>query len=549
MSHNKISVSMQLGTLAILWMLFVAASSANAEQVIYVDADAAAGGDGSSWAAAFKYLQDALTTASANDEIRIAQGTYVPDQNSTNPDGSEDRTATFQLINGLAVYGGYAGYGAHDPNERDVDAYETILSGDLLGNDIVPASVEDLPSEPTRSDNCYHVLTGVKSYEPDPIGFVLDGVTIASGHAVDGAYCGGGMDAGDVTMKVANCTFRDNCAAVFGGGMFYDDKEPTSVISGCTFIGNSAQSGAGVYSRTGDTPPEPNFVNCLFADNFATDRGGGMYVDESYIDVKNCVFINNTALAEGGGIYNDDAYARIMNCMISGNFAGRNGGGICSNQVRTWLTNCTIVGNEAGEKGGGLFDAVRWNRCVTNCILWDNRAFDGPQMAISYEVNLIVHSSCFEGGLPDIHIERDSTVSWSDGNNTDADPMFVDPGHWDLDTWVEGDYHLRWNSPCINAGDLGGDYARQTDIDGEPRVAGGRVDMGADEVGEKQADFTRDGIIDFEDFSVFSQSWPENVPDDERCVLCDLYEDEQINALDLAGLIEDWLWEADWYEP
>ena len=72
--------------------------------------------------------------------------------------------------------------------------------------------------------------------------------------------------------------------------------------------------------------------------------------------------------------------------------------------------------------------------------------------------------------------------------------------------------------------------------------------MGADEVGEKQADFTRDGVIDLEDFSVFSESWPENVPGGEWYVLCDLYEDERIDALDVAELVEDWLWQADWYE-
>ena len=47
----------------------------------------------------------------------------------------------------------------------------------------------------------------------------------------------------------------------------------------------------------------------------------------------------------------------------------------------------------------------------------------------------------------------------------------------------------------------------EVDIDGEPRVMGGRADMGADEVGEKQADFTRDGRIDLVDFSYFCSHW------------------------------------------
>jgi len=381
---------------------------------------------------------------------------------------------------------------------------------------------------------------------------VLDGLTITAGHADDIEYpgnFGGGMFIEDRTSMLSDCTFKDNCARWSGGGLYYEDREPNSIFSNCAFIGNSAHSGAGFFNSTRDMPPATNVVNCVFAGNFATDRGGGIFSDESYIDVKNCVFTNNSASAEGGAIFNDDSYAKVINCIISGNFAGRNGGGIASSQVRTWLTNCTIVGNEAGEKGGGVFDCVSWDRYVTNCILWDNRAYEGPQMAIDYQVNLIIRNSCFQGGELDIHVERDSTVSWADGNNTDADPCFVDPGHWNVWAWVEGDHHLRWDSPCINAGDPGGDYVGQVDIDGEPRVMVGRVDMGGDEVGEKQADFTRDGAIDLEDFSVFSGFWPENVPGDEWYVLCDLYEDERIDALDVAEFVNDWLWQASWYEP
>ena len=63
----------------------------------------------------------------------MAQGIYKPDQGVGITPG--DRCATFQLINGVAIKGGYAGFGEPDPNERDVDIYETTLSGDLNGND------------------------------------------------------------------------------------------------------------------------------------------------------------------------------------------------------------------------------------------------------------------------------------------------------------------------------------------------------------------------------------------------------------------------------
>jgi len=56
--------------------------------------------------------------------------------------------------------------------------------------------------------------------------------------------------------------------------------------------------------------------------------------------------------------------------------------------------------------------------------------------------------------------------------NISADPLFVD-----LDN---GDYHLLEDSPCINTGDP--NYIaepNETDLDGNPRIIGGRIDMGA----------------------------------------------------------------------
>lgn len=80
-------------------------------RIIYVDVNTPDNNDGSSWDKAYKYLQDALTDASTNNdvnEIRVAQGIYKP---SAYPPGTSYRNATFQLINGVTVRGGYAGFG------------------------------------------------------------------------------------------------------------------------------------------------------------------------------------------------------------------------------------------------------------------------------------------------------------------------------------------------------------------------------------------------------------------------------------------------------
>src|SRR3972149_5584392 len=107
-------------------------------RIIYVDDDANGLNDGSSWSNAYRFLQDALADANSEpnvNEIRVAQGIYKPDANSADPNGNGDRYATFELINGVSLIGGYAGLGEPDPNIRNIQLYETILSGDLNGDD------------------------------------------------------------------------------------------------------------------------------------------------------------------------------------------------------------------------------------------------------------------------------------------------------------------------------------------------------------------------------------------------------------------------------
>jgi len=119
-----------------------------AADVIYVDADAA-GGDGTSWGTAYKYLQDALyKPPTGGDQIWVAEGTYKPDQGGGQTPGS--RTATFQLINGVAIYGGFAGIET-TLEQRDWTSNVTILSGDLNGDDV---------GFTNNGENSYHVVTG-----------------------------------------------------------------------------------------------------------------------------------------------------------------------------------------------------------------------------------------------------------------------------------------------------------------------------------------------------------------------------------------------------
>ncbi len=112
---------------------------------------------------------------------------------------------------------------------------------------------------------------------------------------------------------------------------------------------------------------------------------------------------------------------------------------------------------------------------ISNCIMWDNTSDQ-----IFYEnFDVLVNHSNIQGG-------------WPGDGNIDTDPCFVSPGYWDTngtptnsndDFWVEGDYRLKLDSPCIDAGDPNFiPEPNETDLDGNPRVANGRVDMGAYEL-------------------------------------------------------------------
>jgi len=140
-------------------------------KVYYVDAGATGLNNGTSWADAYNHLQDALTSASFGSEIWVAEGVYKPDEDTAHPGGTGSRGATFQLKNGLAIKGGYAGYGAANPNERDSNAYDTILSGDLNG--------DDGPNFTNNAENSHHVVTGSGTNATA----VLDGFIITSGNA------------------------------------------------------------------------------------------------------------------------------------------------------------------------------------------------------------------------------------------------------------------------------------------------------------------------------------------------------------------------------
>jgi hypothetical protein len=501
----------------ILTMLFVALVIAPTVtgEVIFVDADAHGANDGSSWNDAFNYLQDALANAHSGDEIRVAQGTYRPDRGAGITPG--DRTSTFWLIDGVNLKGGYAGFGEPDPDERNINKYETVLSGDLAENDVEVRIVQELWNEPSRAENSFHVVR-VSLANPRTI---LDGFMITAGNAnvdypgYDGRRGGGMYNRGNPTIK--NCTFKYNSALSCGGGMCNIDSEP--VLINCTFEHNSSVSGGGTHNRQDN---DLTLINCRFNGNWARDRGGGIcHISDGITTLTNCVFSGNiTQRYYGGGIYGSGLV--INNCTFTENLVNP-------------------YSNPAyGGSGGGLYGSNK----ITNSIFWGNVAGSkyryqqlSPDSDISY--------SCIQ-----------DWAVWGQGNN-DVDPCFVLPGFWaDVNdtniivepnhpnaVWIDGDYHLksegwRWDSVrdrwhydeatsrCIDAGNPGSPLEDEPpSVADDPNNLWGhniRINMGA-----------------------YGGTTEASMPPYDWSLLADLNNDGKVNSIDLSHWKENWIGSSD----
>jgi hypothetical protein len=195
------------------------ASGANGQvRLLHVDVNnGSPTGNGSGWDQdAFMSLQDALAEAKNHltsqpshiVHIWVAQGTYYPDRDAGNPNGTGDRDARFELRDRIFIYGGFSGDGSEtDRNQRDPYAYETILSGDIGQTGV-------------KSDNSCNILWWQCSVLIDTSTICLvDGFTIRDGYSV-GGNCNGSGAAGwfeTVNMRFARCTFV-NIEAEFTGG-------------------------------------------------------------------------------------------------------------------------------------------------------------------------------------------------------------------------------------------------------------------------------------------------------------------------------------------
>jgi len=424
------------GARVLLLALGLTTSSVFGGPVVYVNQAATGVGDGSSWTDGYTDLQPAIDAAGGSEgairEIWVAKGTYKP---SKRTDPNDPRSATLQLLDGVALYGGFTGTEA-SVNERDIDANPTVLSGDLNG--------DDGPDFVNYDENAYHVVTAIAVGNAT----LFDGLTVTAGHPASNrtlSSYGGGMYIRNAYPQIGNATFTRNLSerpltnvAWSGGGgaalFVRQDQEypglPTLKVSGSRFTDNRSvgDGGAvliwGVYFAGGIVFSECSFErnvgngafsaydggactlrSCIFSDNSDDGPGGAISVssfDEVLIEgcrfegntagwggavsvdqatavtIRESVFVDNSAESGYGGalrIYRA-AMVELIDSEFRGNSAEYAGGAYLYTYEPTTVLRCQFVNNLAtGSDGGGLY--VRGSARLTECDFVGNHARTG----------------------------------------------------------------------------------------------------------------------------------------------------------------------------
>ena len=427
-----------------LGLVLSSGSFASGQTVRFVDDDGPAGGDGRSWQTAYRFLQDALFEArrrgSTIAEIRVGQGRYTPDRDEGGHVTPGDLTASFELVNGVAVRGGYGGLLAPDPDGRDVALYETVLSGDLNGDDRTITNnccIPNLGSGCNNSDcqvnicrrmpeccevwdeacadaardfcdgicghqamhtedNSGHVVTAIGLDSTS----VLDGFTISDGKAANVTPSnGGGMLVRQGSPQITRCTFRKNSAG-FGAGLYNQVASP--VVTDCVFDGNTGNWGAGMNNDEGSNP---EINGCMFSENFA-QQGGAMYNFRGSIPlVTGCEFDRNTAHSWGGAMVNSlGSNARLSGCTFRRN-RSFTGGAISNFRAAPVIDGCRFSRNEARTFGGAVSNDPESQPSLSDCIfigneaIWGGGVFNLSSQVAVFACEFIGNSARRGGGL------------------------------------------------------------------------------------------------------------------------------------------------------
>jgi hypothetical protein len=400
-AHRGAAVLLALAALA-------GGGKALATTVIYVNHAANGANDGSSWADAFVDLQDALAAAAqmppGDAQIWVAAGTYRPGPPDAPPE------ATFNLVSGVALYGGFAG-DEESLDERDWVKNETILSGKL-------------------ADEGWPYIRRVLKGADLAAGTALDGFTIRDGYAPgpESENPGGGLRLANSTLRIANCVLTKNGADFIGGAIWAVDSHVE--LNSCRVLDHVVMDlGAAIYAQGGQWE-----INaCEFRGNrtAGTGYGGALWGQNITLHVTNTLFDDNRGgnAGAGGAAWLSGSTSAFHGCTFIGNHAYGAGA------IGAWGGSLTLSGCFATGNGYGSVIEGRGALHVADCTFVDNNG--AGVLWLNYSVpNPATFERCVfvgnDGGGPDgasaggvvfnggqIAIRDctfDANVSWLHGN-------------------------------------------------------------------------------------------------------------------------------------
>lgn len=374
----------------------------------------------------------------------------------------------------------------------------TLASGQLRITDSVAITGPGASSITVSGGNASRVFYLYNSTEN--IAVTISGLTVSGGSA----NIGGGILNLDEDLTLQDMAITGNTASGDGGGLWADGFAMDLVLRNVEVSGNTAgDDGGGIYIE--DTGAPLLFDNVRITGNTATGNGGGVYFYDPDRDttIQASTISGNSAGDRGGGVYlysADGGVHLITGTTISGNTAARGGGAFFySADHPLTLENCTISGNQAtaGDGGGAYFYdldpsivAIRHTTVANNTasgsggglfsrepegalplshvIIGDNNAGTGPDLAGPFELSFSLLENIAGAALVD-----------SGGNLTGQDPQL---GALANNAGPTQTHRLASTSPALNAGNPAFAPPPASDQRGQPRVAGGRIDLGAVEL-------------------------------------------------------------------
>ncbi len=451
----------------------------------------------------FPTIQEALDVSTPGDEIVVAPGTYV-----------ESLVFPFE---GLTLR-------SEDPTSATV-VESTIIEGPAFPKETIVMKGDRSPS-----------LGG---------GISLLGVTIRGGE--EGIQCDFNdnrienciITSGKIERSagtIINCKLTlegglENCHGLIQGneitngrGIFSSEIVPCNAdVIHNTIANNQGRaisSCRGIIEGNIIKNNSSGLINCsgTILENVISNNRGFHGAALSSCDglIEGNLILGNVSSTAGGGFLSCDG--TIQNNLILNNSSRDGGGGLqdCQGTIR----NNTIFGNVTEGSGGGLWFC---NGVLRNNIVWSNEAAEGDQV--------------FQSESPQYNCIQD----WTGGGegNISEDPMFRDAGN--------GDFRLRGDSPCIDAGAFV--EGLLVDYEGEPRPMDGTsdergdgsdIDIGADEFYSffnLRADVNSDGEVDDLDLFDLQSDWFRSPPVQSKH---DVNLDNITNPLDLEIVFKDW---------